>query len=226
VQVSIDHLICSDMAPSTAATEFRATLDALNIAQHRVAKLFGVGPRSVRRWVHGDRSVPRGVDILVRLLRAGVVTVDQVEQAAAPVRASDSAKPRPPTPRLVEPEPEPEQSAVARAEAAAFVGLSPAAAAVVALDAKSCRWPEGDPGRSGFRFCNDPVTAPPYCARHRAQAYLAPRTGSGHGVRVAYGRRLSISGVFSATDVSRPLISRATLPVAHSRPLDREASPC
>jgi hypothetical protein len=224
VQVSIDHLICSDMAPSTAATEFRATLDALDIAQHRVAKLFGVGPRSVRRWVHGDRSVPRGVDVLVRLLRAGVVTIAQVEQAAVPARASGSVKPKPPAPRRVEPEPK--QSAGTRAEAAVFADLSPAAAAVVALVPGTCRWPEGDPECSGFRFCNDPVAAPPYCERHRKRAYLAPRTDSGRGVRVAYGRRLAISGVLSATSASRPPISRATLPVAHSRPLDREANPC
>jgi GcrA cell cycle regulator len=205
------------MTLSAAATEFRATLDVLDIAQHRVAKLFGVGPRSVRRWKAGDRSVPRGVDILTRLLVAEMITITQLEQVAAsiPARTNGRTKPKPPTPVRVEPEPE--QSAGTRAEAAAFADLGPAAAAVVALVPGTCRWPLGDP-QGDFCFCADPVVKPPYCEHHRKQAYLAPRTGSGHGVRVAYGRRLAISGVFSATDASRPPISRATLPVAHSRP--------
>jgi hypothetical protein len=205
------------MTLSAAATEFRATLDALNITQTRIARLFNVTTRHVRRWQHGERNVPHTVGLVANLLAAGVITVSQAEAAApAPART----KPKPPTPVRVEPEP-----AGARAEVAAFAGLSPAAAAVVALG-PGCHWPEGDPARPGFRFCNNLVTTPPYCSRHRALAYLAPRTGSGHGVRVAYGRRLAISGVLSATSASRPPISRATLPVAHSRPLDREASPC
>ena len=128
-----------------------------------------------------------------------MVTVEQAE-AAAPIsaRTNGSAKGELPV------EPEPEQSALARAEVGAFAGLSPAAAAVVALDTKSCHWPIGDPQHVGFGYCCDPVVAPPYCARHRSLAYLAPRTSSGHGVRVAYGRRLSISGALSATGASRP----------------------
>ena len=112
------HAEASD--PSVATTEFRATLDALGIAQHRVAQLFGVGPRSVRRWQDGDRRVPCGVGIVLRLLAAGAVTVDQVEQAAVaiPARTNGSAKPGPPAPLLVAPAPE--QSAVAPAEAAAL----------------------------------------------------------------------------------------------------------
>ena len=102
-----------------ARTEFRATLDALGIAQHRVAQLFGVGPRSIRRWQDGDRRVPCGVGIVVRLLACGAVTVDQVEAAVAiPARTNGSAKPEPPAPLLVAPAPE--QSAAAPAEAAAL----------------------------------------------------------------------------------------------------------
>ena len=58
---------------ATQATyEFHTTLGALGIA--RVAQLFGVGPRSVRRWRDGDRRVPRGVDILVHLLATGATS--------------------------------------------------------------------------------------------------------------------------------------------------------
>jgi DNA-binding transcriptional regulator YiaG len=198
--------------PAAAADALRAMLNTLNLPQQRVAKLFGVGPRSVRRWESGDRRVPRGVDILTRVLVAEMITITQLEQVAAsiPARTNGHTKPKPPAPVRVEPEPE--QSAGTRAEAAAFVDLSPAAAAVVALVPGTCRWPEGDPGCSGFRFCNDPVAAPPYCARHRAQAYLAPRIGSGHGVRVGFvthGRhgRPSIPDALSAagaTGASRP----------------------
>ena len=110
------HAEANDSA--VAKTEFRATLAALGIAQHRAAQLFGVGPRSVRRWQDGDRRVPCGVDIVLRLLAAGAVTVDQVEQVAVPIpaRTNGSAKPEPPAPLLGAPAPE--QSAVAPAEAA------------------------------------------------------------------------------------------------------------
>jgi hypothetical protein len=92
-----------------ATTEFHATLSALGLAQDRVAKVFGVGPRSVRRWQHGDRRVPCGVRIVLRLLATGAVTLAQVEQAATPipVRTNGSAEPEPPAPPLVEPQPSP-----------------------------------------------------------------------------------------------------------------------
>src|SRR5262249_7656233 len=89
---------CSMAPHPEAATEFHKTLGALGIAQDRVAQLFGVGPRSVRRWQYGDRRVPCGVGIVLRLLAAGAVTVAQVKQAAVPVptRTNGSAKPEPP----------------------------------------------------------------------------------------------------------------------------------
>src|SRR5437762_14196805 len=93
-------------AGDSAATEFRATLGALGLTQHRVARLFGVGSRSVRRWRRGDRRVPCGVAIVTRLLAVGAITVTQIEQVAvpSPVRTNGSAKPEPPA--LVEPAPE------------------------------------------------------------------------------------------------------------------------
>jgi DNA-binding transcriptional regulator YdaS (Cro superfamily) len=100
-----------------ATTEFRAALDALGIAQHRAAKLFGVGPRSIRRWRDGARRVPCGVSLVVRLMACGAVTTDQVEQAA--VRTNGGASLGAPAPLLVS---APEQSAAAGAEAAALAG--------------------------------------------------------------------------------------------------------
>jgi hypothetical protein len=83
-----------------APTEFHAALGTVGIAQQRVAQLFGVGPRSVRRWQYGDRRVPCGVGIVFRLLADGVVTVEQVERAANPIRArtNGAAEPEPPAP--------------------------------------------------------------------------------------------------------------------------------
>ena len=150
-----------------ATTEFRETLGALGIAQRRVGQLFGVGPRSVRRWQHGDRRVPCGVGIVLRLLAAGVVTIAQVEQATVPVpaRTNGGAKPGPPAPLLVEPAPE--QSALAPALANSSLTT---AEKVCALTPEACRWPYGDPRHPDFHFCGNPVAEKPYCERHRALA--------------------------------------------------------
>src|SRR5262249_46941249 len=182
-----------------------ATFDALGIPQHRAARLFNVTSRSIRRWQHGDRRVPRGIAIVFRLLAAGVITIDQVEQAAVsvPARTNGSAKGEPPA------EPASGQSALARVEAAAPANSSlTVAERVLALVPGVCRWPCGDLGHPDFHFCGAPVVTTPYCERHRARAYLAPRTGNRHGVRVGFvvhGRhgRPSIPGTFSATGASR-----------------------
>ena len=170
--------------PSVAGTEFRATLGALGLAQHRIAQLFGVGPRSVRRWQGGERRVPCGVGIVLRLLAAGAVTIAQVEQAAVavPTWTNGSAKREPPAPLSVAPAPE--RSAAAPAEAATLAdpGLS-TAEKVVALAPEDCRWPHGDPGRPDFYFCCSPVTERPYCQHHHALARAAPPTGSRRGAR-------------------------------------------
>src|SRR6516164_4656157 len=215
------HAEPSDL--SVAATEFRTTLDTLGLAQQHVAKIFGVGARSVRRWRCGTRKVPTGVAVLCRLLTSGVITITQIEQAAVPTRTNGGAKEEPPdrapisssrrsgrsTPLRAAPAPE-EQSASARAKPATLAdpGLT-TAEKVLALGERSCRWPSGDPGRPDFFFCSAPTIGSPYCPRHSAQAYLAPQPGRGHGVRVgflAHGHhgRPSISGAFSATGASRP----------------------
>jgi hypothetical protein len=156
------------------AAEFHEAFNGLT--QIRAARWFGVGPRSVRRWRSGDRRTPVGVTIIFRLLAAGTVTVEQVEAAAFPVsaRTNSGAEPEPSAPV----EPEPEQSALARA----FAGLSPAAAAVVALGPKSCRWPIGDPRARNFCFCGASVVAGFYCEEHDAMAHMPLPTRGGHDV--------------------------------------------
>jgi len=221
----------SDMALSTAATEFARTLGVLDIAQHRVARWFGVNARSIRRWRDGTRRAQRGVDIVLRLLAAGAITIAQVEAAAAgpaPAR-TNGTKPEPPAPLRAEPAPE-EQSASAprRAKTATLVGpgsTTPVVEQVVAL-AAGCRWPCGDLGHPDFHFCGGMVTRGPYCEHHRAMAYLAPRSGRGQGVRigfVAHRRQLRLQlapalgspptpGALPATSVSSLPNSQATLP--------------
>src|SRR6516165_4177364 len=95
---------------AAAATEFARTLDMLDVTQLRIARLFGTTPRTIRRWRDGTRRTQRGVDIVLRLLAAGAITVAQVEEAAAdpaPARANGGgAKGEPPAPRHAAPAPE------------------------------------------------------------------------------------------------------------------------
>jgi GcrA cell cycle regulator len=158
-----------------APTEFHEALGTLGIAQQRVAALFDVSPRAVRRWRDGERRVPHGVRILVRLLADGVVTVEQVERAAV-ARTNGGSKSEPSAPLLFEPTSEPSTNLAesAREPSAILAGSVTTAEKVAALTATSCRWPWGDPLHSDFRFCGSPVTAPPYCEEHRAAAYLVP----------------------------------------------------
>ena len=170
-----------------AATELRAALGTLGIQQHHVARLFGVTPRSVRRWQHGDRRIPRGVSIVLNLLAAGTVTVDQIEQAAVPVpaRTNGNAKPEPPASLLVDLVPE--QAALVPAFANSSLTT---AEKVCALAPGTCRWPCGDPRHSDFYFCGDPIAEKSYCKHHHALAHMAPRTDGGHGALVAqWGRQ-------------------------------------
>ncbi len=41
---------------------------------------------------------------------------------------------------------------------------------------RSCCWPIGEPGTTGFRFCGgEPMAGKPYCTEHAALAYVKPR---------------------------------------------------
>jgi hypothetical protein len=176
---------------ATAANEFRAALDALSITQHRVAQLFRVAPRTVRHWQHGDRRVPHGVVILCRLLIAETITVTQIEQASVRIPARTNGRAKAALRAPLRDEPAPEQSALTRAEAAAFGTTGDK---VLALTADACRWPCGDPGGPDFHFCGAPVTAQPYCERHRGMAYLpsiARRPAAPFRLKILTARKLT-----------------------------------
>jgi hypothetical protein len=187
MSISLDDALSNKKDGRAAAPS--ETLGALGIAQHRVAKLFGVGPRSVRRWQCGDRRVPCGVHIVLRLLAAGTVTLAQVEQAAVPIPSSSSDDPKTtPIPSesqteeispTVDPEinetAEPAESETPEHSALACVASAdPAqttAEKVLALAPGACRWPSGDPDRPDFHFCGGPAADGPYCDHHRSMAY-------------------------------------------------------
>jgi hypothetical protein len=152
------------------SSEFRAMIDTLGLAHHRAARLFAVNQRSIRRWRDGDRHVPYGVGLILRLVVAGAVTLDQIKQIAR-----RDAKPEPEPESELEPEPESEPTTPVGAEAPRADPSLSTAERVVALTRGTCRYPIGDPARPGFRFCSDPIAGrPPYCAHHHTLAYKAP----------------------------------------------------
>lgn len=46
--------------------DFRAALDRLELSQSEAARRLGVDPRTVRRWIAGDRRIPGPVVELLR----------------------------------------------------------------------------------------------------------------------------------------------------------------
>jgi hypothetical protein len=160
----------------------RETLGVLGLPQVRVAKLLGVRPRHLRRWRRGDRPIPHGVGIVLQLLSAGTVTLAQVEEAAAFVRADSSTDPGPVTATVIPVDPD---------SLAAVVSIDPDSVAgkVVALPLGACKWPLGgdpaDPAQAhDFRFCGRPAVCGgcpavfgSYCPEHARLAYI-PGTSS------------------------------------------------
>jgi len=182
---------------AVATTEFTT----LGITQRRAAKIFDVSERHFRRWRSGDRQIPIGVAILLRLVAMGRVSLADVERAAGlvingraspepplerapvpaeaaaaltPVKITGDAEPRLPAPP-VEPTPTPTR---------ADPSLS-TAQKVLALGA-GCRWPHNDPRHPDFFFCDAAVTEPPYCPYHRRAAFMtrsSPETRPGFRLR-------------------------------------------
>ena len=61
------------------ANQFRAALRRLALSQGGAARLVGADERTGRRWALGERSVPDCVAILLKLLIAGKITIQDVE---------------------------------------------------------------------------------------------------------------------------------------------------
>jgi hypothetical protein len=151
-------------------------ISELGITQRRAAKIFAVSERHFRRWRSGDRQIPTGVAILLRLVAMRRVSLADVERAAGLV-INGSASLKPPASFVMEPVPA--QAALTRIEAAALANAnSTTAEKVIALAPEACRWPHGDPRCPDFRFCGNPATQGSYCEQHSAAARLAYKTES------------------------------------------------
>jgi len=61
--------------------QFRAALARIGLSQVGAARLFGADPRTARRWALDDRPVPESIAVLLRLMVAGKITVEDVEEA-------------------------------------------------------------------------------------------------------------------------------------------------
>lgn len=61
--------------------QFSAALDRLKLSQLGAARLFKANDRTARRWAIGERSVPEPVAILLRLLLAKKISVQDIEAA-------------------------------------------------------------------------------------------------------------------------------------------------
>jgi transcriptional regulator with XRE-family HTH domain len=61
------------------AEQYRELLTKLEISQERMAKLIGVGKRTSQGYALGDH-IPDPTAILLWLLHAGKITVDDVER--------------------------------------------------------------------------------------------------------------------------------------------------
>lgn len=57
-------------------SEYRDTIAALGLNQSSAARLFGVDPRTSRRWALGELPVPRPVVLCLRLMLAHNVRPD------------------------------------------------------------------------------------------------------------------------------------------------------
>ena len=62
--------------------QFRAAITRLRLSQLGAGRLFGAeSERTPRRWASGERGIPAPVEILLRLMLSGKVTVEDVENA-------------------------------------------------------------------------------------------------------------------------------------------------
>jgi DNA-binding transcriptional regulator YiaG len=63
--------------------ELRRILMRLDITQDHAAKLLGRSPRTIRRWLAGERAIGPEAAILLRLLARDRIGADDIEQAHA-----------------------------------------------------------------------------------------------------------------------------------------------
>ena len=62
------------------AKQYQSAIDRLGLSQVGAARLVGADPRTGRRWALGERPVPQCVAILLLLMLAGKITVQDIEK--------------------------------------------------------------------------------------------------------------------------------------------------
>lgn len=62
-----------------APADFRRTLKGLHVSQARLARLLNLNKQTPTRWMNGEHPIPREVELIVKLLAAGRVTIDELE---------------------------------------------------------------------------------------------------------------------------------------------------
>lgn len=62
--------------------EYRAALDATGLNQSSAARLFGVDPRTSRRWASGELAVPRTVGLCLRMMASYGVPIAEAQVLA------------------------------------------------------------------------------------------------------------------------------------------------
>lgn len=60
--------------------EFRAAIEHLGLSQVRAAHLFGVDPRTSRRWALGELPVPKPVSLCLRLMLRHGIVVEEIDE--------------------------------------------------------------------------------------------------------------------------------------------------
>lgn len=126
-----------------------------------IAREMGAHLDTVRRWLReaGESRPPR---VRQRVQRPGGRLLNALREPREPRATCQPPKPRAPRPpRVVAP----------------VVPKAPHAA--LRYGVTGCRWPHGEPGREGFRFCDagDVVRGSCYCAEHHRRAYARPAVG-------------------------------------------------
>jgi hypothetical protein len=61
------------------STEYRAAIASLGLSQGGASRLFGVDPRTSRRWALGELPVPRPVALCLLLMLANCVSAEDAE---------------------------------------------------------------------------------------------------------------------------------------------------
>jgi hypothetical protein len=65
-------------------TQFRSALDRLGLSQLGAARLFRADGRTARRWALGERTVPKTVAILLKLMLAEKITAADIDEVVEP----------------------------------------------------------------------------------------------------------------------------------------------